>query len=819
MRRVLLLTAALTLTIGAALATQQRSTALNQAAKSQPLPVDLGAVTPRISPDGESLAFSYQGAIWRMPREGGPAIRLTNDPGFDVEPVWSPDGKRIAFLRTPNWGGGELQLIDAQTGKNIALPRPIRVAGTIVFYKLDFHPDGQRVLGVFAADGRNYGLSWCDLETAELTTLVTPPRWSRYALTRDGRHVYYTQTPNVDGQQGGNDGWHSTIWKVPSTGGEPEDLGVFPSRIHDLCLTPDDRSLIVSADRGGPFYDLWQVPLADEQLDLGHAQQLTFGQGDEHRPSISGSGWLLYTDNRHGPTRLLTRKIDSVRDRDVTVTKLDFGTPTGTLKLSTRDSQTGEAITARISIEQKDGKFHAPPGSLYRVLNDYSHFYCDDSVEFDLPAGEYQLRAFHGPEFRTTYENFTVPAGKTATIDIDLAHWTNPAERGWHSGENHIHANYGYGEWYNSPESMLTQSAGEDLAVSNFMVANSDGDGIFDRRYFLGAVDPRSTDKTLLYWNQEFRSTIWGHMTLINLSQLVEPIMTGFRDTTNPWDVPTNSDIARRTHLQNGLVNYTHVAQRPDDPYENPYTGKAIPIDVALGNIDSLDLNASYAGTVPLWYRLLNCGFRLTVSAGTDTFLNRIRSRLPGGDRVYVKLDGPLSYDRWIEGLRAGRSFVTNGPMLQLEVAGHEIGDTAQLGGLGNVRVKARVDAQFPIDRLEVISNGTVVATADPDVSGLAAEFDGEIPMTTSGWIAIRASGPNHRDLPTGSQYAHTSPVYVTVAGAPYDATADAEYFLKWIDRLHLAIRVRDRVPSDELRKHVETQLDAARDVYQSLIR
>jgi TolB protein len=142
--------------------------------------------------------------------------------------------------------------------------------------------------------------------------------------------------------------------------------------------------------------------------------------------------------------------------------------------------------------------------------------------------------------------------------------------------------------------------------------------------------------------------------------------MTVFKHTTNPWDAPTNSDVAKKAHQQNALVNYTHVAQQADDPYLNPYTGKAIPIDVALGNIDSLDINNSYNGTVPLWYRLLNCGFRLTASAGTDCFLNRIKSRVPGGDRVYVKLDGPLDYSAWIENLRAGKSFVTNGPMLTL---------------------------------------------------------------------------------------------------------------------------------------------------------
>ncbi len=817
MRRIVLLVVAVALTAGAALVTQRKSTAVHQETSPQPIPLDFGAVTPRLSPDGESLAFSYQGALWRIPRDGGQATRLTSVPGFDVEPAWSPDGQRIAFLRTANWGGGELQLIDASNGEPVPLPRRIQVTGTVVFYKLEFHPDGQRVLGVFAADGQNYGLAWFNINSGELTTLVTLPRWSRYALSRDGHHVFYTKTPNTAGQQGGNDGWHSTVWRVSSSGGDPENLGVFPSRIHDLCLSPDDRSLIVSADRGGPFYDLWSVPFSDGQLDLIHAEQLTFGQGDEHRPSVSSNGWLAFTDNRHGATRLQTRRLGSVRDHDIAVTRLDYGVETGTLKLTTQDGQTGEPVTARVSIEKEGGKFHAPPGALYRVLKDYSHFYCRDSAEFELPAGKYQLRAFHGPEFRSTYKTFTVTGGRKATVNVDLNRWANPSERGWHSGENHIHANYGYGEWYNSPETMLMQSAGEDLAVSNFMVANSDGDGIFDRRYFLGDVDPRSTDKTLLYWNQEFRSTIWGHMTLVNLSQLVEPIMTGFKHTTNPWDTPTNSDVAKKAHQQNALVNYTHVAQRADDPYLNPYTGKAIPIDVALGNIDSLDINNSYGGTVPLWYRLLNCGFRLTGSAGTDCFLNRVRSRVPGGDRVYVKLDGPLDYSSWIESLRAGRSFVTNGPMLTLHADGNEIGSTIRLSGPGELQIEGGGVSQFPLSKVELIQNGDVIATGELDESKKKANIKTSIHFERSGWLALRATGPAHPDHPTGGQYAHTSPIYVEVADKPADSQEDARYFLQWIDRLALAVRVRDRIPTAELRAHVDAQLEAARDVYRKL--
>ena len=108
----------------------------------------------------------------------------------------------------------------------------------------------------------------------------------------------------------------------------------------------------------------------------------------------------------------------------------------------------------------------------------------------------------------------------------------------------------------------------------------------------------------------------------------------------------------------------THPLQA-SDPFLAAYSAKALPVDVALGKIDSLDINGAYEFAVPLWHRLLNCGFRLPASAGTDVFLNRLRGRLPGGDRAYVRLDGAFSYDAWVKGLKAGRSFVTNGPMLE----------------------------------------------------------------------------------------------------------------------------------------------------------
>jgi hypothetical protein len=348
------------------------------------------------------------------------------------------------------------------------------------------------------------------------------------------------------------------------------------------------------------------------------------------------------------------------------------------------------------------------------------------------------------------------------------------------------------------------------------MVANSDTDGVFDRAFFRGRPDPLSKPRTILYWNEEYRSTIWGHMTLLNLRQVVEPIFTGFKDTTNPFDVPTNADTAERTRAQGGLASYTHSAQNPADPYQNPYTGKGLPIDAALGMIDGMDLNNSYAGSVPLWYRLLNCGFHLPGSAGTDCFLNHIASRLPGSDRAYVRIDGEFTYAKWIEGLRAGRSLVTNGPMVEIIADGnHRPGDTVLLSGPAKVKVTAKVLWHLPLRKAELVQNGQVIATRDFPANGpFEVVWDQEIPIERSSWLALRTSGPTHADNPGGEAFAHTNPVYVDVPGKPPQSRADAEFFLKWIDRLDVALRERNRYPTAAEKARVAAQLDYARGVY-----
>ncbi len=778
---------------------------------AEKLPPAIGAIHPRLSPDGASVAFSYQGGIWVALRDGGTMTLLSGGEGEDTEPAWSPDGKRVAFVR-----GGAVKVVNVPGGEDVPLPKQLLTAGTYAVNKLEFSADGRQLLGAFRTDARNHGLAWFDLATGAVRPITPVHAYTRFALSPDGKWVAHTTPPDQPGEQSGNNGSHTEVWKTQAAGGESEKVCRFPARIHDLCWADGGRSLVVAAELGQAHDDLWKLPLDGP---LRGMTKLTSGQADEDRPSVSRDGkWLAYTDNRDGPTAIILRDTGTGEEAAVRFGTMDYRRPTGTLRIKVVDAATKAPVVARVSLREDGGRFHAPPGSLYRSLRGLGHFYCDRVAEWTLPAGTYRLRGYRGPEYRVVSREVTVAAGETREVTVELERWVHLAKVGWWSGELHIHANYGYGSWFNTPATMLRQCAGEDLNVCNFMVANSDADVVYDRPFFRGGPDPLSTPETILYWNQEFRSTVWGHMTLVNLRQVVEPVFTGFEGTTNPWDWPSNAEVADRAHWQKGVVNYTHVSQG-EDWSKTPYAAKAIPIDVALGKVDTLDINNSWAGSVPLWYRLLNCGFRVPAAAGTDVFLNRIGSNLPGGDRVYVHTDGELDYADWIAGLKAGRSFVTSGPVLAFTAEGKEAGGVLKLGEKPKVRVKASARSQFPLAKAEVVHNGTVVATATLSDDRLTATIDQDLALDRGGWVAFRASGPGTPDTPTPALNAHTNPVYVESGGVGYRSAAEARAFLAWIDQFELLLRTRDRFPTAKHRDLALGQINAAREVYARIAR
>lgn len=786
----------------------------------------LGAIQPQLSRDGGAIAFSYQGAIWRVdnpqassassPAHSDAALpsmrRLTTQAGFDNAPCWSPDGSKLAYVNGRGSHIGPLALIDSTDGSAIALPRQI-----IARQKLAFSIDGSKLLGLFNEQG-SFALRWLDLETGNLgTTLQPDSRGLRYALALNGQRIVFSTAHDKADEQGGNNGPQCDIWTISVSGGEPEKLLTFPGRIYDLSWCADNKHIIVVTNLGGAHNDLWQISLEDP---LKPAEKITFGQADEDAPSSDAAGrWLLYSDNRRGPTALVVRDLQTKRQAPVTVGDRDFGRPTGRLMLQISDSDAKTPVTARVSLRDSEGKYYAPKSSIYRMLarGMEMHFYSETHTELELPAGTFTLKVSRGPEYKTSTQTITVQAGKSNSAAVVLERWTNQRARNWYSGESHIHANYGYGEWYNTPKTMLAQSAGEDLNVSNFMVANSDSDGVFDREFFRGQPDPLSRPQTILYWNEEFRSTIWGHLTVLNLKHLVEPIFTGFANTTHPHDHPTNADIADLVHDQHGHVNYTHPAHNVKDPYLSAYSAKALPLDVALGKVDSIDvMGSNHEANMQVWYRLLNCGFHVPASAGTDCFLNRVRSRLPGQVRAYVYVEDEFSYQRWIDGLRAGRSFVTDGPMLDFKVNEQLPGSTLSLKEPRELTVDAHVSSQYPLQQFEIVANGEVVHTQLLDKTATEFTFQVDVPAKQTGWLAIRVRGIAPPDQPTGTLFAHSGPIYIELEGSPRDCAKDAQYFVAWIDRLREDIRRRNRIP-DRHQVHVETLIAEAREVFQQL--
>ncbi|MEM7013317.1 MAG: CehA/McbA family metallohydrolase [Verrucomicrobiota bacterium] len=767
----------------------------------------IGIIQPRLSPNGDRVAASYQGAIVTFTPNGGNLAVHTTAEGWDFEPTWSPDGTKIAFLRSPHFAGGRLHIVDVNTGEEAPLPKPIHGYSTIWW-----HPDGDRILGMLKPQAPRR-LGWLDLESGEVTEIEVEGlgddvRQQRmvWALSPDGSEMLYALHADVPGEQTGDNGPQAYLWRCNADGSDNRQICEWPARIYHLTWDSDARGCFIVTDRGVAHNDIWKLSL---NAPLKSAMKLTYGQTDEERPSVSrqAESPLIYTTNRTGLNEVILHRFDSGTRIPLTVAPPDYD---GSLQLKIADG----AMT-RVSVKKKNGKHFAPPDAMYRVTGTIGHFYTDGS-QFELPKGDYEIIATRGLEYRPLKVDVTV--GDSTEVEISLERWINLAERGWYSGENHVHANYGYGEWYNTPATILRQCQGEDLNICNAVIGNSDGDAVFDREFFLGKDDPLSTDTHIIRWNQEFRATLWGHLTLSRLPQLVEPTFTGFGNTTNPYDVPTNADIAQDARDIGGVVSYTHPASNALDLYDQAYAAKGSPIDVALGRVHALDVAGNtYPGSLQLWYHFLNCGFPVVASAGTDCFLNRVRSFPPGWARCYVKLDNGLHYNHWVDGQVAGRSFITNGPVVMLEVEGRSPGTTIGLDSPRRVRINAEALSHWPMDKVELIFNGEVIRQLPFSDDGQSAKFEGDVEIPHSGWIALSAEGPRTHLVYGRNMAAHTNPVRIQVANKPWRSTHSARYFLNWIDRLEADFEARAKLPTPQHRAGVIAQLEAAREVYREI--
>ena len=288
---------------------------------------------------------------------------------------------------------------------------------------------------------------------------------------------------------------------------------------------------------------------------------------------------------------------------------------------------------------------------------------------------------------------------------IPLSRWSRIARRGWFSGDIHIH--------HISPKTCRLEMEAEDLDVANILTS----DFTADQDRFQGRADAHSSRGRLVYVTQEFRNHELGHLCLLNLKKLIEPVKTAQAE-----HYPLHLGVCDQAHAQGGYVSWAHFPSWP---------GVECPLDVISEKLDGLEILSvldprEFAvftrQVVPevqandglrLWYRYLNCGFHLTATAGTDKMTNYVTV---GANRVFAKVDGELSYQAWMDALRRGRTFVTNSPLLSFTVNGREAGETLDLkrGKASVVSIEAPAESQLPYHRLEIVVNGRTVADSTP---------------------------------------------------------------------------------------------------------
>jgi hypothetical protein len=220
-----------------------------------------------------------------------------------------------------------------------------------------------------------------------------------------------------------------------------------------------------------------------------------------------------------------------------------------------------------------------------------------------------------------------------------------------------------------------------------------------------------------------------------------------------------------------------------------------------------------------MYYRLLNSGFRLPATGGTDNFSNVWRDPSGGTARTYAKLEGPLEYDSWIESVKAGRTFATNGPLLFFEVEGRGPGEEIALEGddPASMTAKFEVLSLAPVDKLEILVNGKV-QTVRPNEGGTRMNVSVPVEVSGAGWIAARVIGPKHRYVGDNYAFAQTSPVYVTRDGRSFTSAEDAGFLLDVIDELWRRVQERARWRSEAEERAYREAVEKAKSVYERAI-
>jgi hypothetical protein len=305
---------------------------------------------------------------------------------------------------------------------------------------------------------------------------------------------------------------------------------------------------------------------------------------------------------------------------------------------------------------------------------------------------------------------------------------------------------------------------------------------------------------------------------------LIMPDYSGYPETAVSSLFPHNTFVADRAHEQKALVGYVHPFEQSDVlPDQSPSLHHALPVDAALGKVDYYELVgfADHRASESVWYQLLNAGIKIPAAAGTDAMANYASLRGPVGlNRVFVRGDKTMTSEKFLTELQRGRSFVTNGPLVGISLEGKVPGDSVDLDQKKkSLNYKGFLRSNTPVERVEIIYNGDVVATHTSGEPTTTLDISGKISVKESGWVLLRAwSFSAHPDVFDLYPYASTNPIYL-VDGAPSSKrNAASGYFVKWTQRLEKLVGESTDFRSEQEKAAIVDDIVKAKLYYQSLI-
>ncbi|MFN8581221.1 MAG: CehA/McbA family metallohydrolase [Gemmatimonadaceae bacterium] len=718
-----------------------------------------GVVDPAPSPDGRSIVFASRGWLWRLDLSTSVAERLTNGSGVDSRPAWSADGRQLAFVRDDGRTTA-VMVRDMASGAEREVDRGMSIDPT-------FSPHGP--LFFANASAGDLDLWQMDLSTGTKTRITSGAGLElRPNVLPDGAHLVY-----VSKARGGQD-----EVRVRNLTDGTERSVVTGSILSNLRPAPSPDGTLLAYS--------WPVDDGSWELRLSSLDRpgvsISLMRHDRSRPltpawSVDGR-WIYFVESdRQQVMQLFRVSVGGGPPQRVSIGRWEWRAPVGHVSIRTHAPGSNAPLPARLNITDASGHPLIPDVGQPRFdgQNGLVYIYTPGLVEVVAPVGTVSVRAVRG--LATVEQRGTVQAvpGETRELDITLADLWDARADGWYSGDHHFHLNYG-GQFDLLPDDLLPLMQGENLDVGTPMLANLHNrflDQSLWNYEHLGAAP-------LIAFAQEIRPHFLGHVGSIGSRTLQWPWVWGPGYEVYGRDDRPSAIMLDSVRARGGLGTYVHPV--PRDPFVADSLRSIIPVgivpDAVLGHVDLLEVACLWSdeiGSAKLWYHFLNLGLPIAPEAGTDAMTDFHRTMAIGSTRVYVRPDGAFNYTSYLAALKAGHSFVTNGPLLDARIDDAYPGDV--IGFKKRVAFRIAVHSAVPVTSVEIIVNGAVAwsAPAGIDSSG-TRRFTGEIQLPMGGWVAVRAIGPSTARWPAMDSYAfaHTAPFWIRQQGST-DAVAQRE--------------------------------------------